>query len=100
MRYFMTLLTVLILGALAGCKSTPGCEGVADVGDGGKSIPSLRVPVGMAEPNKKEALTVPELNEPERPRADGGKCLDEPPAYFPDRRPGAEANSETRPDGK
>jgi len=100
MRYFMTLLTVLILGLLAGCKSISGCQGAADVGDGGKSIPPLRVPVGMAEPNKKEALKVPELNEPERPRPNGGKCLDEPPSYFPDRQPGAEASSETRPDGK
>jgi len=81
---------------LGGCGKLLTCQGPSDIGDGGKSIASLRVPAGLTEINTKDALRIPELNEPEPPQ-DKNKCLDAPPSYFPDRRPGAEAPAETRP---
>jgi hypothetical protein len=97
MQRILTALAVLALAALCGCRTLTSCGGPADVGDGGQSIPPLRVPPGMMEPNQKDALVVPELNEPARPRPDDGRCIDEPPSYFPDRRPGAEAPAESNP---
>jgi len=97
MQRILTVLVVLALAALSGCRSLTACTGPADVGDGGASIPPLRVPPGMVEPNQKDALVVPELNEPPRPRAANSGCMDEPPSYFPGRRPGAEAPVESNP---
>lgn len=91
MRILLTLSVIASLGALSACRTFTGCEGPADIGDGGETIPALRVPVGLEMPNTAEALRVPELNEPERPRQATDACLDQPPSYFPDRRPGAEA---------
>lgn len=95
MRHLIPLLALLVV-MMSGCRAIVGCQGPTDVGEGGQSIPPLRVPVGLAEPNKKEALKVPELIEPEPPRKPGS-CLDEPPSYFPDRRVGAEGPKETEP---
>jgi hypothetical protein len=97
MQRILTVLGVLALCVLAGCRSLASCGGSADIGDGGESIPPLRVPPGMVEPKQKDALVVPELNEPARPRPEGSACIDEPPSYFPDRRPGAESPAETNP---
>jgi hypothetical protein len=97
MQRILSVLIVLSLAALAGCRSLSSCTGPADIGDGGQSIPTLRVPPGMVEPNQKDALVVPELNEPPRPRAENSGCIDQPPSYFPDRRPGAEAPAESNP---
>ncbi len=99
MRQLISIFAASALVALSGCKALTACEGPTDVGEGGASIPPLRVPVGLAEPNTQEALRVPELNEPEAPRSDG-KCLDQPPSYFPNRRVGAESPKETQPDAK
>ncbi|NJO12773.1 MAG: hypothetical protein HC872_04120 [Gammaproteobacteria bacterium] len=95
--HILPSVTLLVSAALlGGCGNLLTCQGPSDIGDGGRSIPPLRVPAGLAEINTREALRVPELNEPERPR-DDSKCLDQPPGYFPDRRVGAEAPAESRP---
>lgn len=91
MRMLPTLSLIASLGVLSACRTFTACEGLSDVGDGGQTIPPLRVPVGLEMPNTAEALRIPELNEPERPRRSKDACLDQPPSYFPDRRPGAEA---------
>lgn len=91
MRRVLSLLVVAVFGVLSGCRALSSCQGPSDIGDGGQSIPPLHVPVGLETPKSAEALKVPELNEPERPRKQSDKCLDQPPSYFPERKPGAEA---------
>lgn len=91
MRILPILSLIASLGLLSACKTFTSCEGPADVGEGGQTIAPLRVPVGLEMPNTAEALRVPELNEPERPRQKTDSCLDQPPSYFPNRKPGAEA---------
>jgi len=70
------------LVAAAGCHSggavceKPGIYTLA------QSAPPLKIPVGLQSPNTREALRIPELNEPEPPpRRKGDACLDEPPKY-------------------
>lgn len=91
MRNVLTVLLVAALATLGGCRTFTACQGPEDVGEGGQSIPPLRVPIGLEMPSTAEALKVPELNEPERPRTQTDACLDQPPSYFPNRTPGAEA---------
>lgn len=45
-----------------------------------RNNPVLKVPDGMSQPNRAEALTIPEV----KPAAHAGRtaCLDEPPSYF------------------
>ena len=52
------------------------------------SIPPLEIPAGFDPPDTRNALKIPELTEPERPRTELEGCLEEPPPYFPDRRVG------------
>jgi len=99
MRHLTSICAVLAMTALSGCKAFSGCEGPSNIGDRGTTVPPLRVPVGLAEPHTQEALQIPEVNEPEAPRPEG-KCLDQPPSYFPDRRVGAESPKETQPNAK
>ena len=46
-----------------------------------QSVPVLRVPAGMDPLPTRSALKIPDLREPEAPRALGDTCLDEPPKY-------------------
>lgn len=46
-----------------------------------ESLPPLRIPVGLDGLDTRAALKIPELNEPEAPRAAGAPCLEEPPAF-------------------
>lgn len=41
----------------------------------------LRAPAGLDAPDTRNAVKVPPLNEPERPRGKGDPCLSEPPPY-------------------
>lgn len=43
-------------------------------------LPALRVEAGMALPDTRNALKIPELKSPPPPR-DPGRCLDEPPPF-------------------
>lgn len=81
----MLLGTLGLLG-LAGCKSM-SCNGSPEYGNA-DSIPSLKVPVGLDAPDTRNALKVPELDTPDRPRTDAEGCLDKPPSYFPERQRG------------
>lgn len=81
-----------LMGLLAGCgrMSMAACpEPPKEIMQGG-SIPPLEAPVGLETPDTSQALRVPDLAEPEKPRTRAQGCLDEPPSYFPDRRVGAE----------
>jgi hypothetical protein len=78
----------LVVGAaaLAGCKSFT-CDAPPDYGND-DSIPPLNVPPGLDAPDTRNALKVPELKTPDRPRTDAEGCLDAPPSYFPERTRG------------
>jgi hypothetical protein len=43
--------------------------------------PSLKVAPGLDLPDTRNAVKVPELNEPEKPRGKDAPCLSRPPAY-------------------
>jgi uncharacterized lipoprotein len=52
------------------------------------SVPPLRVPVGIDQPDTKSALQIPVLNEPALPpRAAKAPCLDEAPKFTEPRGP-------------
>ncbi len=47
-----------------------------------EDLPPLRIPPGLETPDTRNALRVPELNEPEPPRRRGADpCLDTPPSF-------------------
>jgi uncharacterized lipoprotein len=80
----MAGLLVSGVALLAGCSSrmfTGGnCNKTQAYADAGNLSP-LRIPVGLDAPDTRAALRIPELNEPEAPRAAGSPCLEEPPAF-------------------
>jgi uncharacterized lipoprotein len=43
--------------------------------------PALRVPAGMDLPDTRNAVRVPVLTEPEKPRGKTDPCLSQPPSY-------------------
>lgn len=47
-----------------------------------QEVPPLRVPEGLTAPNTRNALQVPEVTAPPRPKAEG-RCLDVPPEFAP-----------------
>jgi hypothetical protein len=46
-----------------------------------KNLPPLKVPPGLDAPDTRNAIKVPELTEPERPRGPREPCLSQPPSY-------------------
>ena len=80
------------LALLGGCSwfSSKSCH-KPQVYEEAKSVPPLRIPVGLDGIDTRGALKIPELNEPEPPRpAADAPCLDEPPALVaPVARPAA-----------
>lgn len=77
----------LVAGALvcvlAGCGTFRGssCHEPGPYASA-QSVPPLKVPPGLHAPDTRNALRVPELNEPEPPpRKAGDPCLDAPPRY-------------------
>jgi uncharacterized lipoprotein len=43
--------------------------------------PPLKMPAGRDAPDTRQALPIPPLNEPEKPRSEADPCLDTPPRY-------------------
>jgi hypothetical protein len=76
----------LLAGSMAGCKSV-SCSAPSGYGND-QTLPPLEIPGGLEPPDTRNALKIPELKEPERPRTEADGCLEEPPSYFPDRRVG------------
>ena len=80
--------TVLAAVALAGCHhglkrvfAAKECNKPHSY-DSARSIPPLRVPLGVDQPDTHAALRIPPLNEPAPPaRKLTDPCLDEPPLY-------------------
>jgi uncharacterized lipoprotein len=69
--------------------------------DQANTIAPLRVPPGLDAPDTRNAIKVPELNEPERPRLPTDPCLSRPPSYKIEAKPETkpEAKPEAKPDG-
>jgi uncharacterized lipoprotein len=88
------LAALVVAMSLAGCRSL-SCDAPPSYGND-SSIPPLEVPLGLDAPDTRNALKIPDLNEPERPRTGKDRCLDEPPSYFPDGRVGESAAGDSK----
>jgi uncharacterized lipoprotein len=81
------------LPLLAGCGLasklgiTPGVDTCRDAQayESAPEAPALQVPAGLDSPSARGALKIPVLEAPERKRAAGEPCLDQPPTYYPGR---------------
>lgn len=82
MNKIRVLLPALLLPLLAACGG--GNEVVCTQKDepyqASRNNPLIKVPEGMTQPNRAEALTIPEPTAGRKTGATG--CLDEPPSYF------------------
>jgi hypothetical protein len=89
-RAFLTIALCASLTVLPGCKRLfgSGCS-KPQIYAQAQSLPPLRIPVGLDGPDTRAALKIPELNEPEIPRAPDAPCLEEPPAFAPPAAPAA-----------
>ena len=59
----------------AGCVERPFSQNTG-------TRPPLKVPEGLSSPDTRNAIKVPDLTGPERPRARTEPCLSRPPSYF------------------
>ncbi|MCU0759278.1 MAG: hypothetical protein MUF07_08815 [Steroidobacteraceae bacterium] len=79
----LSLSLLLVASALlAGCGSVfkATCARPEDYATAVDNGP-LKVPAGLQGPDTRSALSVPPLQEPERPRSADEPCLDAPPRY-------------------
>ena len=94
-RLILMAATLVVSSALAGCKlMSPGGESCHERQpyQAAGSVAPLHAPEGLAQPNTRNALKIPELPADAVPRVRGKNepCLDEPPSFYPDRpKPGA-----------
>ena len=51
------------------------------IGGDVRNLPPLQVPAGLDAPDTRNAIKIPSLAEPERPRAPGEPCLAQPPSF-------------------
>jgi len=77
---------------LSGCHTwrsiTHSCANDTDGYQKAASVPPLRVPLGIDQPDAKSSLQIPQLNEPALPpRKPKDPCLDEPPKFIEPRGP-------------
>jgi hypothetical protein len=80
MRKLRWLFALAVLPVLAACGgSEPTCIDPDEPYLGARSNPSLRVPPGMTQPNRSEALAIPDAKASSAERT---SCLDAPPSYF------------------
>ena len=84
---FFSRTTCLGLAALmlSGCSwmhrnRLSSCRETTVVTDA-RNNPPLKVPPGLDAPDTRNAIKVPDLNEPERPRGPHEPCLSQPPSY-------------------
>ena len=77
-RFLIALLP--LAAALAGCKALSSCNAPPTYGTD-QTIPPLTIPEGLEAPDTRNALHIPDLKEPERPRGKSEPCLDEPPSF-------------------
>ena len=81
-----SVVVLLLLGG-AGCSllhhgrnKLPGCK-EPQVGFDSQNRAPLKVPAGLDAPDTRNAIKIPPLTEPERPRTPQEPCLTLPPRY-------------------
>jgi len=85
-RFRSWVVLALCCAALSGCSlfhrhgKAAGCKEPV-IGQDAKNLPPLQVPPGLDAPDTRNAIKIPPLTEPERPRAPGEPCLSMPPSY-------------------
>jgi len=82
MRIYSLLIVCCVAALAAGCKSH-GTTCKQDNKDyvGAKEMPPLKAPPGLEPPDTRNALKIPPLDAPERPRGKNEACLDVPPPF-------------------
>jgi len=81
----MVLVTlVVVLAATAGCgvfhRGSRKCREPTMLADA-ENRPGLKLPPGLDTPDRRGAVRIPELKEPEAPRSPNDPCLSFPPDY-------------------
>jgi uncharacterized lipoprotein len=78
------LMSAALLLSLSSCswmhRGSKSCR-EPPVGGEARNMPPLKVPTGLDAPDTRNAIKVPPLDEPERPRAPGDPCLSMPPSF-------------------
>jgi uncharacterized lipoprotein len=89
-RRLAAILLVVAAAGLGGCHLLRGESCHAHKAyETAQAVPPLHAPEGLAGPNTRNALHIPDVPLPAKPRAASDPCLDEPPSFFPDRpKPG------------
>lgn len=78
----LALLCAACLPLLAACGGSDSvCTDRNEPYMSARNNPSLRVPDGLTQPNRSEALAIPETK-PTQAQSGRTSCLDEPPSYF------------------
>jgi hypothetical protein len=98
MRRLTSILCLIALAAvLAGCHRHGVRDEPCTAGQQylkAQSVPPLRTVDGLAAPNTRNALKIPEVTAPLRARSVRDGCLDESPSFFPGRpKPGQKATA-------
>jgi hypothetical protein len=77
------LLTLMVGAALTSCSwmGRGGACREPAVPTDSVNLPPLRPAPGLDAPDTRNAIRVPELTEPERPRGSTDSCLSRPPSY-------------------
>ena len=84
------LASVLALALLSGCKSKEtSCKQDNKDYVGAQELPPLKAPPGLEPPDTRNALKIPPLDTPERPRGKNEACLDVPPPFANPKGPDA-----------
>ncbi|MCB1623599.1 MAG: hypothetical protein KDI32_03360 [Pseudomonadales bacterium] len=78
---------VLVVLGLTACGTFKASCAKPDDYASAKELPPLTVPSGLDAPDTRAALKIPELVDPERPRAAGDDCIDHPPAFAESKQP-------------
>ena len=82
MRIAVIFLAGLVTLAATGCgKRLMTCKQDNKDYVGAKEMPPLKAPDGLETPDTRNALKVPPLNTPERPRGRPEPCLNAPPPF-------------------
>jgi uncharacterized lipoprotein len=81
-RVFVVVLLVSSMALLGGCKRVFGLGNCnkPQAYARAEELPPLKIPVGLDGLDTRAALRIPELTEPEAPRAADAPCLEEPPS--------------------
>jgi hypothetical protein len=82
LSWLLCLLPVVLLAACGG--SEPKCVDPDEPYLGAKNNPQIHVPDGMSQPNRSEALAIPDGKKAAPAATTPGRsaCLDTPPSYF------------------